>query len=52
VLKILNQPDTKERIANLGMEPANTTPEEFAAFMKSETAKWAQAVKLAGVKAQ
>ena len=50
VLKILGQADTKERIVSLGMEPASTTPEEFAAFMKSETAKWAQAVKLSGVK--
>jgi tripartite-type tricarboxylate transporter receptor subunit TctC len=32
------------------MEPASTTPDEFAAFMKNETAKWAQAVKLSGVK--
>jgi tripartite-type tricarboxylate transporter receptor subunit TctC len=50
VLKILNQPDTRERIVSLGMEPASTTPDEFAAFMKNETAKWAQAVKLSGVK--
>ena len=50
VLKILAQPDTKERILALGMEPASTTPEEFAAFMNAETAKWAQAVKLSGVK--
>lgn len=50
VLKILAQPDTKERILASGMEPARTTPEEFAAFMNAETAKWAQAVKLSGVK--
>ena len=50
-LKILGQADVKERIVGLGMEPSSTTPEEFAAFMKSETAKWAQAVKLSGVKA-
>ena len=50
ILKILNQGDTKERIVSLGMEPASTTPDEFAAFMKSETAKWAQAVKLSGVR--
>ena len=50
VLKILSQADIKDRIVKLGMEPANTTTEEFAAFMKSETAKWAQAVKVSGVK--
>jgi tripartite-type tricarboxylate transporter receptor subunit TctC len=51
VLKILSQPETKERIVKLGLEPSSTTTEEFGAFMKTETAKWAQAVKLSGVKA-
>lgn len=50
VLRILGEPELKEKIVTLGMEPANTTPDEFAAFMKSETAKWAQAVKLAKVR--
>ena len=48
-MRILGQAETKEKIVALGMEPSNTTPEQFAAFMKSETAKWAQAVKLANV---
>ena len=50
VLRILGQPETKEKIITMGMEPANTMPDEFAAFMKSETAKWAQAVKLAKIR--
>jgi tripartite-type tricarboxylate transporter receptor subunit TctC len=50
VLRILGQVETKDKIVSLGMEPSNTTPDEFAAFMKSETAKWAQAVKLAKVR--
>ena len=50
VLRILGQAETKDKIVSLGMEPANTTPDAFAAFMKSETAKWAQAVKLAKVR--
>lgn len=50
VLRILGQAETKEKIVTLGMEPSNTTPDEFAAFMKSESAKWAQAVKLAKVR--
>lgn len=52
VLKILGQAEIKERIVNLGMEPASTTAKEFAAFIKSETAKWAQAVKVGGLKAE
>jgi tripartite-type tricarboxylate transporter receptor subunit TctC len=50
VLRILSQPETKDKMVSLGLEPAASTPEEFAAFIKSETAKWAQAVKLAKVK--
>lgn len=50
VLRILGDPEIREKIVSLGMEPSNTTPDEFAAFMKSETAKWAQAVSLAKVR--
>src|SRR5687767_9401184 len=50
VLRILGQAEIKDKIVSLGMEPANTTPDEFGAFMKSEAAKWAQAVKLAKVR--
>ena len=50
VLRILGDPEIRDKIISLGMEPSNTTPDEFAAFMKSETAKWAQAVALAKVR--
>ena len=50
VLRILGDPEIREKIVSLGMEPSNTTPDEFAAFMRSETAKWAQAVALAKVR--
>jgi tripartite-type tricarboxylate transporter receptor subunit TctC len=40
----------RERFASIGDEPAGGTPEEFAAFIASESAKWAQVIKSAGVK--
>jgi tripartite-type tricarboxylate transporter receptor subunit TctC len=40
----------KERFALIGDEPAGGTPEEFGAFIASESAKWAQVIKSAGVK--
>jgi len=49
VLRILGQEQVREKIVALGLEPAGNTPEEFAQFIKSETAKWAQAVKLSNV---
>lgn len=51
IVKILRQPDTKERLLAQGFDPIGSTPEEFAAYMKSETAKWAKVVKAAGAKA-
>jgi tripartite-type tricarboxylate transporter receptor subunit TctC len=35
-----------------GVDPAPSTPEEFAAFIRVETDKWAKVVKEAGVPKQ
>jgi tripartite-type tricarboxylate transporter receptor subunit TctC len=51
LVKTLNLPDVKERMAQRGADPAPTTPEQFAAFQKSEIAKWAQVVKTTGARA-
>jgi tripartite-type tricarboxylate transporter receptor subunit TctC len=45
ILKILKTPDMKERLGQFGAEPGGLAPEQFAAFIKSETAKWAKVVK-------
>jgi tripartite-type tricarboxylate transporter receptor subunit TctC len=41
--------DNTERLAGEGFVVVASTPEEFAAFMKSETTKWGLVVKAAGV---
>ncbi|MBI3372287.1 MAG: tripartite tricarboxylate transporter substrate binding protein [Betaproteobacteria bacterium] len=46
----LKQPDVAERLAGLGLEAVGNTPGEFAAFLRIEHAKWAEAVRAAGVK--
>ena len=46
----LNLPDIKEFLFKQGLEAAAGTPEEFAAYMKSEMAKWAKVIKAAGIK--
>ena len=48
IVTILNMPDVRERLSNLGMEPRGNTPEEFAAFVDSELKKWAPVVKASG----
>ncbi len=49
--KILKQPDVRERYAALGAEPVGSTPDEFAAYCRSELTKWAKIVKESGAKA-
>lgn len=51
VLKAMNVPDIREKLIAQGTEPVGTTPEEFGAFMKSETAKWALVIKAANIRA-
>jgi tripartite-type tricarboxylate transporter receptor subunit TctC len=51
VAKILHAPDTRSVFTNDGAEPVGNKPEEFAAIIKSETAKWTKVVKAAGIKA-
>lgn len=46
----LQAPDIRQRLAAEGSEPVGSSPEEFGAFLKAETTKWAKAVKAAGAK--
>jgi tripartite-type tricarboxylate transporter receptor subunit TctC len=50
VARILGTPEMKQFFAQQGAEPAPTTPEEFAALIKSEIAKYAKIVKASGAK--
>jgi len=46
----LSVPDIRERALAAGAEPFTDSPEEFAAFIREETRKWAEVIKAAGVK--
>jgi tripartite-type tricarboxylate transporter receptor subunit TctC len=52
VAQVLRGAEVKEKIASLGMDPFIATPEQFGAFMKSEMAKFSDAIKKAGIKLQ
>lgn len=49
--KTLHQPDVKARLLELGAEPIANSPEEFGAFMKAETRKWATVINEAHIRA-
>ena len=48
---VLKEPAVRERILSLGAVPDPTTPQEFGAFIASETKKWSALIKSAGIKA-
>jgi tripartite-type tricarboxylate transporter receptor subunit TctC len=50
LMKILQNPEVRERILADGSEPAGSTPEEFRQFMHADLAKWAKVVKESGAK--
>jgi tripartite-type tricarboxylate transporter receptor subunit TctC len=52
LLKVLNTPEMKARLAENTIEATPTSPEEFAAFIRAETDKWAKVVKDANLPKQ
>jgi tripartite-type tricarboxylate transporter receptor subunit TctC len=50
VKAILDEPRSKERLAQLGGTPMPLSPSEFAEFISAETDKWAKVIKFAGAK--
>jgi len=51
-LKALASPEVKEKLAVLGADPMPMSTSDFDAFLRSETARIAEIVKSAGIKAQ
>ena len=52
IAKIVATPAHRERMLAGDFEPTTSTPEQFGAFIKSETAKWGKVVKASGAKAE
>jgi tripartite-type tricarboxylate transporter receptor subunit TctC len=52
IVTAMNQPDTRQRIAAVGVEPMATSAAAFDAFFKSEVARWTDVARRAGISAQ
>jgi tripartite-type tricarboxylate transporter receptor subunit TctC len=50
IVRILHLPEVREHLAADGSEPVGSTPDEFAAHIKSEVSKWRQVIVEADIK--
>ncbi|WP_062472920.1 tripartite tricarboxylate transporter substrate binding protein [Variovorax boronicumulans] len=50
VARIIKSDETRAKLDAMGTFPAGSTPEEFDAFVASETTKWGKVIRTAGVK--
>jgi len=50
VAKALSNPEVRERFVAQGAEPGGSTPEQFSAFIRAESDKWARVVKFSNAK--
>ena len=52
VAKVLRLPEVRERLAGLGADGVGSTPEEFAAFVRAEHARWGKVIREKGIRSE
>jgi tripartite-type tricarboxylate transporter receptor subunit TctC len=52
IVKIIGEPETRERLAALGLEPVGDSPEQFSAQLKVEMEKWTKIIRAARIKVE
>jgi tripartite-type tricarboxylate transporter receptor subunit TctC len=52
LVKVMQDPEVKEKFATLGVDAVSSTPEQLGAYIKSETAKYAKLIKEANIQAE
>jgi tripartite-type tricarboxylate transporter receptor subunit TctC len=49
---VLEMPDVRQALLDQGIDAAASTPEQFAAYIKSETGKWTRVIRAAAMKVE
>jgi tripartite-type tricarboxylate transporter receptor subunit TctC len=52
VRRAIASPDVKEKLANLGNEAVDMTPDQFAKFVRDEMNTYGRIIRAAGIKPQ
>jgi tripartite-type tricarboxylate transporter receptor subunit TctC len=51
LVRMLEQPGIREKLLQAGVEPASGSPEQLAAYIRAESARWAKLIKATGITA-
>jgi tripartite-type tricarboxylate transporter receptor subunit TctC len=51
LIRVMQEPELKERLMTMAAEPRTSTPEEFGSYIRQEIAKWGEVVRKAGLQA-
>lgn len=51
-VRIMGQPDVKERLIAIGVEPLANSPGEFSEYIRNEIPKWSRVIREAGIKVE
>ncbi len=52
IVRIVGSPEVKERLDAIGFVPVANTPDEFAAIIRDEAARWAKVIRAANIKVE
>lgn len=52
IVRVVNQPENRERLVNMGVDLIANSPEEFGAFLRAEIVRYAKVIKDAGIKVE
>jgi tripartite-type tricarboxylate transporter receptor subunit TctC len=50
LVEVLDEPEVKQRFADMGAQSVGSTPADFAAFLRNDDAKWSQVIRKGNIK--